>query len=301
MKQPLKLRQAARLSRPAAGRRHQVSLGAQSAFASRHAGAGLCAQPRRAISPGDPAAPGELVRILPVPNGTQLVKRARTGDQADQLVGHVATPRRSALAAVRRRGRCAAAATLAGIRSTSMRSLCGVTSRSTPRPTTTSSAKRAAGLFIARLTWPHWPARAPWLLAAKAILEREALLQNAPDGVNREQAVSYQQFELDLLLLTLLAGRANGQWFSVAYESRVAAMLEYLASIMDAGGNVPMFGDSDDGLVVGKLAQGGDFCRYRSLLASGAIVFRSRGLQAQGRRPRRQDALAPGRASRFAV
>ena len=49
-------------------------------------------------------------------------------------------------------------------------------------------------------------------------------------------------------------------------------MLEYLASIMDAGGNVPMFGDSDDGLVV-KLAQGGDFCRYRSLLASGAILF----------------------------
>ena len=33
-----------------------------------------------------------------------------------------------------------------------------------------------------------------------------------------------------------------------------------------------MFGDSDDGLVV-KFAQGGDFCRYRSLLASGAILF----------------------------
>lgn len=130
----------------------------------------------------------------------------------------------------------------------------------------------AAGLFIAALTWPHWPNVRAWLLAAKATLEREALLQNAPDGVNLEQAASYQQFVLDLLLLTLLAGRANGQWFSVAYESRVAGMLEYLASIMDAGGNVPMFGDSDDGLVVG-LAQGSDFCRYRSLLASGAVLF----------------------------
>ena len=39
---------------------------------------------------------------------------------------------------------------------------------------------------------------------AKAILEREALLQNAPDGVNREQATSYQQFTFDLLLLPLL-------------------------------------------------------------------------------------------------
>src|SRR6267143_1345140 len=130
----------------------------------------------------------------------------------------------------------------------------------------------AAGLFIAALTWPHWRRTRGWLATAKAILEREALLQNAPDGVNREQAVSYQQFVLDLLLQCLLAGKANGQWFSVAYESRIEAMLEYLASIMDAGGNVPMIGDADDGLVV-RLAQDGDFCAYRSLLATGAILF----------------------------
>jgi hypothetical protein len=130
----------------------------------------------------------------------------------------------------------------------------------------------AAGLFIAALTWPHWPSMHACLPGAKAILEREALLQNAPDGVNREQAVSYQQFVLDFLLLSLLAGKANGQSFSVAYESRIEAMLEYLGSIMDVGGNVPMFGDADDGLVV-RLAQGGDFSPYRSLLATGAILF----------------------------
>jgi hypothetical protein len=131
----------------------------------------------------------------------------------------------------------------------------------------------AAGLFIAALTWPHWPRASAWLAQAKAILEREALLQNAPDGVNREQAVSYQQFELDLLLLPLLAGRENGKKFSAAFESRIEAMIEYLASIMDGGGNVPMFGDSDDGLVV-RLAQDDGYCRYRSLLATGAILFR---------------------------
>src|SRR5438067_188260 len=121
----------------------------------------------------------------------------------------------------------------------------------------------AAGLFIASLTWPCWPHARAWLAEAKAILEREALLQNAPDGVNREQAVSYQQFGLDLLLLPLLAGRANGNRFSTAYESRIEAMIEYLASIMDAGGNVPMIGDSDDGAVV-KLVPGRQFCGYRS-------------------------------------
>lgn len=140
----------------------------------------------------------------------------------------------------------------------------------------------AAGLFIAALTWPHWPHASAWLAESQAILEREALLQNAPDGVNREQAVSYQQFELDLLLLPLLAGRANGTAFSAAYESRIEAMIEYLASIMDAGSNVPLFGDSDDGIVV-AFAQGEGFSNFRSLLATGAILFRRGDFKAKAR------------------
>jgi heparinase II/III-like protein len=131
----------------------------------------------------------------------------------------------------------------------------------------------AAALFVAALTWPYWPAARSWLATAKSILEREALAQNAPDGVNREQAVAYQQFVLDLLLLCMLAGKANKQWFSADYESRIEAMLDYLASIMDSGGNVPMFGDSDDGLAT-RLSPSDDFCPYKSLLATGALLFR---------------------------
>jgi heparinase II/III-like protein len=131
----------------------------------------------------------------------------------------------------------------------------------------------AAGLFIAAATWPCWPHAGAWQAEAKAILERETLLQNAADGVNLEQGVSYQRFELELLLLSWFAGKANGQKFSTAFASRVEAMIEYLASIIDAGGNVPMVGDSDDGVVV-KLAPGREFCGYRSLLATGALLFR---------------------------
>jgi len=131
----------------------------------------------------------------------------------------------------------------------------------------------AAALFIAALSWPYWPAARSWLATAKAILEREAVAQNAPDGVNREQAVSYQQFVLDLLLLCMLAGKANKQWFSPDYESRIESMLDYLASIMDSGGNVPMFGDADDGLAT-RLSPEAGFCPYKSLLATGALLFR---------------------------
>jgi hypothetical protein len=130
----------------------------------------------------------------------------------------------------------------------------------------------AAGLFVAGVTWPHWKRASLWADTGKRVLEREALAQNAPDGVNREQAVWYQHFVLDFLVFCLLAGRANGRRFSAEYEARIESMLDYLASIMDAGGNVPQFGDADDGRMA-RLAQGEGFCPYKSLLATGAILF----------------------------
>lgn len=131
----------------------------------------------------------------------------------------------------------------------------------------------AAGLFVAAVTWPCWPQTTGWRTTAQAILEREAQLQNAADGVNREQATAYQQFEIDLLLLPWLAGRANGIEFSPAYAGVIESMLEFLASVMDVGGHVPMFGDADDGVVLRLTPEDDQEFRYRSSLASGAVLF----------------------------
>jgi hypothetical protein len=131
----------------------------------------------------------------------------------------------------------------------------------------------AAGVFVAGLAWPHWPAARAWVETGKAILEREALAQNAPDGVNREQALWYQQFVLDFLVTALLAGKANGQWFSADYESRVEAMMDFIASVMDAGGNVPMIGDADDGMVC-RFSPDEILSPHKSLLSLGAILFK---------------------------
>ena len=131
----------------------------------------------------------------------------------------------------------------------------------------------AAGLFIAATTWPCWPHAGMWRSDAKRILERETLLQNAADGVNREQAVAYQRFELELLLLCWLAAEVNGETFTADFRSRIEAMLEYLASIMDVTGNVPMIGDSDDAITV-RLDHRAECCSYRALLATGALLFR---------------------------
>ena len=130
----------------------------------------------------------------------------------------------------------------------------------------------AAGLFVATVAWPFWPVFIKWQEFAKAILEEEVLKQNAEDGVNREQAISYQQFVLDFLITSALAARANDINFSSKYWSRVESMLDYLASVIDVEGNLPMIGDADDGYVT-KLSSEETFCPYRSLLATGAVVF----------------------------
>ncbi len=130
----------------------------------------------------------------------------------------------------------------------------------------------AAGVYVAALAWPHWKRAAHWREAAGAILEREVLLQNGPDGVNREQAVSYQQFAFDLLLVPLLAARANGRDFSSPYARRLESMMEFLASIMDVGGNLPMFGDCDDAFAV-RLDPREGFDRFKASLAIAALLF----------------------------
>lgn len=131
----------------------------------------------------------------------------------------------------------------------------------------------AAGLFVATRTWPYGTDGQVWGDLAQKILNREALLQNASDGGNREQAFAYQQFVLSFLLIAGLAARASDTDFSLEYWKRIEAMIEFIASMMDVGGNVPMVGDADDGFAI-RLSQEPGWCPFRSLLATGAVLFR---------------------------
>lgn len=128
-----------------------------------------------------------------------------------------------------------------------------------------------AGLFVGMSTWPRWNSANRHLADVRQRLEREALLQNTSDGVNREQASSYQQFVLDFLLLAGLCARAQGNDFDQSYWQRLEAMCGFIASLMDAGGHVPQIGDADDGLACGVFLNGVD--NFSSLLATGAVLF----------------------------
>src|SRR5690606_23622174 len=141
----------------------------------------------------------------------------------------------------------------------------------------------AAGLFAAWMAWPYWREVEEWGRTGYVALGAEALAQNGADGVNRVQAIAYQHFELVFLLIAGRWGRANGVPFPERYWQRIEAMLEFRASIMGMGGHVPAFGDGDDGYGV-RLSQEPEFCPYRSLLATGAVLFRRDDFRRKARR-----------------
>lgn len=127
------------------------------------------------------------------------------------------------------------------------------------------------GLFVATVTWPLWEESGTWRDLAFKGFQEQALIQNAVDGVNLEQGIWYHHEVADMMLICLLVGRANGIDFSSEFTARLEFMLEYIASVMDCGGNVPMIGDSDDALMVRFYP--GQLNVYRSLLATGAVLF----------------------------
>jgi Heparinase II/III-like protein/Heparinase II/III N-terminus len=153
----------------------------------------------------------------------------------------------------------------------------------------------AAGVYIASVTWTGWPQLREWGRQCKRILMEEALKQSGEDGGNREQAFSYQQFVLDFLLLAGLAARGARDDFSKEYWLRIEHMIEFIASMMDVSGHVPMIGDADDGYVVKLEPEIGEWAwskrheslggariaaagglksdNYRSLIATGALLF----------------------------
>lgn len=102
------------------------------------------------------------------------------------------------------------------------------------------------GLFVGASCFPFWDECAHWQDFAWRSLEREIMLQVGDDGVNREQAMSYHLFTLELLLLAFVVGRNSGRAFSDTFSGRLRAMLHFLNVVATSAGDLPWYGDSDD-------------------------------------------------------
>ena len=128
-----------------------------------------------------------------------------------------------------------------------------------------------AGLYVGASIWPCWKQSGAWLEQARRELETEAQAQFSRDGVNREQAFAYHIFSSEFLFVAGLVGQACGHPFSRAYWASLQRALRFLRSVRDVGGNVPMVGDADDGIVFRMDAPGSD--RAAQLLALGDAVL----------------------------
>jgi hypothetical protein len=107
-----------------------------------------------------------------------------------------------------------------------------------------------AGLFIASVAFPYFRSSHRWTKISMKILEREVVRQTFPSGINRELAFGYQLFVAEFLLLSLFEGERAGLSFSAEFRSLLAKTVEAIPDLTDVGGNLPRYGDGDDGMAL---------------------------------------------------
>src|SRR6202008_2752504 len=104
----------------------------------------------------------------------------------------------------------------------------------------------AAGQFVASCAFPWFKDSAEWRQKSAAVLRTESKSQTFASGLNRELATDYHGFVLEMLLTAAITGELHGYSLSREVWERIRAMIDVLASIMDAAGRPPRQGDGDD-------------------------------------------------------
>jgi hypothetical protein len=95
--------------------------------------------------------------------------------------------------------------------------------------------------------------------------------QTFSSGLNRELATEYQGLVLELLLVAAIEAEASGRSFGPNVWERIRAMMDALASILDATGRPPRQGDGDD--ASGLLLDSPGYDRWKALLSTGRVLF----------------------------
>lgn len=135
-----------------------------------------------------------------------------------------------------------------------------------------------AGLFVAATYW-RFAESDGWAAHARKGLEEEIVAQHSLRGVNKEEAAEYIQFITDFFLIPYVVADRSGREFSQRYRTQLERMLDYIFRLMDQRGNIPFYGDEDDGKVVFFDQPPPD--NFHSLLTSGVILFRNAAWKSQ--------------------
>ena len=107
-----------------------------------------------------------------------------------------------------------------------------------------------AGLFISCSHWEVFPSSKSWKSLSWNILEREISKQTFASGLNREQAFSYHIFSTEFFLLAGIEAEMQNLDVSAQYKDLVSKMLEIIPPLTDCQGNLPSYGDGDEGMAL---------------------------------------------------
>ena len=129
-----------------------------------------------------------------------------------------------------------------------------------------------AGLFIATSLW-QFKESEKWNRYSKKGLEKEILRQHSENGINKEEAAEYIQFITDFFLIAYIVGENTSNKFSENYKIQFRKILDYISNFLDMNGHFPQYGDEDDGKCF-ILDFDKNFNNFKSLLTSGAIIFK---------------------------
>lgn len=103
-----------------------------------------------------------------------------------------------------------------------------------------------------------------WVEAAVKILTRELVLQNYPDGINKELSLHYQSFYMEAMGLMLRLLKKNNIPVPESWENSLDKMCMYVADCMGKYGEIVEFGDNDEGKILDL--QGGKINHYKYVL-----------------------------------
>jgi len=105
------------------------------------------------------------------------------------------------------------------------------------------------GLWVACSVFDLGERGNQWATFAHSELEHEAASQVYEDGVDKEQAFYYHMWVLEYLLFAQMVAARSDQPFSVEFNDRLHAMLNFLKDVSTNDCLPPQVGDSDDGFV----------------------------------------------------
>ncbi|MEQ1929463.1 MAG: alginate lyase family protein [Parvularculaceae bacterium] len=103
------------------------------------------------------------------------------------------------------------------------------------------------GLHFIGAFFHDLPTGKEWLKFAAQSVEREMDTQVLADGADFESSVPYHRLVIELFLGSFRLSQHMGAPFSAHFARRLGDMVDYLVGVLLPNGEMPIFGDADDG------------------------------------------------------